>query len=317
MRNKKFKVSAIIPIFNEEECIPVIAERILVILRDYFDYEVLFIDDGSTDNSLNKIKEIRLSDPKVNYLSFSRNFGHQSALKAGYRYATGDCIISLDGDLQHPPELIPQFINKWLEDYDIVYSIRKDSDQTPFLKRLSSRLFYRLMNFASDIKFDEGEADFRLIDKMAATQLNKLRENSIFYRGIIKWLGFRQISLEYTPDERRGGTTKYSRKKMIALALSGITSFSVKPLRISTFIGTTIAFLSIFYGFYALYVKLFTNNTIEGWTSVFFMVAFIGGIQLIMIGILGEYLGKLFIESKDRPNFIIRESSLMILSDKS
>jgi polyisoprenyl-phosphate glycosyltransferase len=311
MRKDKFKVSVIIPIMNEEECIPILVDRIIVALRDYFDYELLFIDDGSTDDSLNKIKEIRLSNPKVHFLSFSRNFGHQNALKAGYRYATGDCILSLDGDMQHPPELIPQFINKWLDGYDIVYSIRKDTGKTPFLKRLSSRFFYKLMNLVSDIKFDEGEADFRLIDKRAAAELNKLRENSIFYRGIIKWLGFNQISIVYTPVERKFGSTKYSRKKMVALALSGITSFSVKPLRISTFIGTTIAFLSIFYGFYALYVRLFTNNTIEGWTSVFFMVAFIGGIQLIMIGILGEYLGKLFIESKDRPNFIIKESSLI------
>ena len=294
MRKDKFKVSVIIPVFNEEGCVPVIIERLTRILTVYSDYEIIFIDDGSTDSTLKRVKDIRNNNPKVHYLSFSRNFGHQNALRAGTRYASGDCTISLDGDLQHPPELIPVLINKWLDGYDIVYTIRKDPEKLSFFKKVTSRVFYKIMNVISDIKFEHGEADFRLIDKIAAKELNKLSENSIFFRGIVKWLGFSQTSIEYTPDKRISGSTKYSAKKMVALALSGITSFSVKPLRVSTFIGTSIAFLSLLYGFYALYIKMFTHNTIEGWTSVFFMVTFIGGIQLIMIGILGEYIGNLF-----------------------
>ena len=255
------------------------------------------------------VKKMRNKNNKINYISFSRNFGHQNALRAGLKYSTGDCIISLDGDLQHPPELIPELISKWKEGYDIVYTIRSDSGKVPFIKKIVSRLFYKLMNVVTDINFEQGEADFRLLDRYAVTELNNLNENAIFLRGMIKWLGFRQIGIKYSPDQRIWGKTKYSRKKMFGLALSGLTGFSTKPLRVSTVLGVSVAFLSLVYGIYALYIKLFTEKSIEGWTSVFFMVTFIGGIQLIMIGILGEYIGKIFIESKKRPHFVIKENS--------
>ena len=215
----------------------------------------------------------------------------------------------MDGDLQHPPELIPDLINKWNEGYDIVYTIRKDAKNIPFFKKIGSTLFYKLMNAISDINFENGEADFRLLDKNAADELNNLNENAIFFRGMIKWLGFDQAGIEYVPDDRTWGKTKYSQKKMFALAISGITSFSIKPLRISTIIGVSIAVFSLLYGIYALYIKFFTNNSIEGWTSVFFMVTFIGGIQLIILGIIGEYIGNIFLESKKRPHYIIKEDS--------
>lgn len=310
MRKTQFKVSVIIPVFNEEGCLPIVAERVLKVLSSYFDYDLLFIDDGSKDNSLSILKNLHSGNPKINFLSFSRNFGHQNALRAGIKHATGDCIVSLDGDLQHPPELIPQLIDKWNEGYDIVYTIRKDDEKISLYKKTTAKLFYKMMNAISDINFEQGEADFRLLDKVAATELNKLNENAIFFRGIIKWLGFKQVGIEYKPDVRIWGKTKYSRKKMFALAISGITGFSTKPLRISTLIGLSIAILSLLYGIYALYVKFFTDNSIEGWASVFFMVTFIGGVQLVMIGILGEYIGNIFIESKKRPNYIIRENSL-------
>jgi dolichol-phosphate mannosyltransferase len=283
---------------------------VISVLGQYSDYELLFVDDGSRDNTLTILKRMHSQNNKINFLSFSRNFGHQNALRAGIQYADGDCIISIDGDLQQPPELIPDLITKWNEGYDIVYTIRKDGEKTPFMKKITSLLFYKLMNLISDINFENGEADFRLLDKHAATQLNSLNENAMFLRGMVKWLGFEQTGIEYIPEKRNAGKTKYSRKKMFALAISGITSFSIKPLRISTIIGVSIALLSILYGIYALYIKLFTHNTIEGWTSVFFMVTFIGGIQLIIMGIIGEYIGNIFIESKKRPHYIIREDSL-------
>jgi dolichol-phosphate mannosyltransferase len=216
----------------------------------------------------------------------------------------------MDSDLQHPPEMIPKLIEKWQEGFDIVYTIRKDDPGTSLYKKFTARIFYKLMNAVSDINFEQGEADFRLIDKMAAEELNKLSENAIFFRGIVKWLGYKQIGIEYIPDKRIWGKTKYSRKKMFALAVSGITGFSIKPLRISTLFGTLIAFLSLLYGLYALYIKFFTDQSVEGWTSVFFMVTFIGGIQLIILGIIGEYIGNIFLESKKRPHYIIRENSL-------
>jgi polyisoprenyl-phosphate glycosyltransferase len=310
MRKSDFKVSVIVPVYNEEGCVSSVAERVVKILSQYSDYELLFVDDGSQDGTLKILKKIHSDNYKVNFLSFSKNFGHQNALRAGTKFASGDCIVSLDGDLQHPPELIPDLINKWMEGYDIVYTIRKDIRKISIFKKITASLFYKIMNAISDINFESGEADFRLIDKVAATELNKLSENAIFFRGMIKWLGFNQIGVEYIPDSRIWGMTKYSRKKMFSLAISGITSFSIKPLRISTFIGISIALLSLLYGVYALYIKIFTDNSIEGWTSVFFMVTLIGGIQLIMIGILGEYIGNIFIESKKRPHFIIKENSM-------
>jgi polyisoprenyl-phosphate glycosyltransferase len=310
MRKNDFKVSVIVPVFNEEGCVLTLAERVVMVLKNYFDYEILFVDDGSRDGTLEILRKLHSDNKKINFLSFSRNFGHQNALRAGTFYADGDCIISIDGDLQQPPELIPDLITKWIEGYDIVYTIRKDSNKTPFLKKASSVIFYKVMNVISDINFENGEADFRLLDRNAAEELNTLNENAIFFRGMVKWLGFDQVGIEYSPDERSWGKTKYSRKKMFALAISGITSFSIKPLRISTIIGVSIAFLSLLYGIYALYIKLFTQNSIEGWTSVFFMVTFIGGIQLIILGIIGEYIGNIFLESKKRPHYIIKEDSL-------
>ena len=310
MRKSDFKVSVIVPVFNEEGCLLTLVSRVVMVIEKYSDYEILFIDDGSRDNTLTVLRKLHAGNKKINFLSFSRNFGHQNALRAGTLYASGDCIVSLDGDLQHPPELIPDLITKWKEGFDIVYTIRKDEKKIPVLKRVMSVLFYKLMNAISDMNFEHGEADFRLLDKNAAAELNNLNENAIFFRGMVKWLGFEQIGIEYTPDERTWGKTKYSRKKMFALAISGITSFSIKPLRISTIIGISIAFLSILYGIYALYIKFFTDNSIEGWTSVFFMVTFIGGIQLIILGIIGEYIGNIFLESKKRPHYIIEEDSL-------
>jgi dolichol-phosphate mannosyltransferase len=287
MRKNDFKVSVIVPVFNEEGCLLTFAERAIKVLDHFHDYEILFVDDGSKDGTLTILRKLHSENNKINFLSFSRNFGHQNALRAGIHHANGDCIISMDGDLQHPPELIPDLINKWNEGYDIVYTIRKDAKNIPFFKKIGSTLFYKLMNAISDINFENGEADFRLLDKNAADELNNLNENAIFFRGMIKWLGFDQAGIEYVPDDRTWGKTKYSQKKMFALAISGITSFSIKPLRISTIIGVSIAVFSLLYGIYALYIKFFTNNSIEGWTSVFFMVTFIGGIQLIILGIIG------------------------------
>jgi len=312
MTYKEFKVSIIIPVYNEEGCLQLLVKKVIEMLQIYCSYEVILIDDGSTDRTLQILKELNEENSTIQYLSFSRNFGHQNALRAGLDHTTGDCIISMDADFQHPPELIPEMINKWTEGYDIVYTIRKDNLKLSLFKRFTAKLFYRVLSILSDIKVEPGAADFRLIDKSVSKALNKFKENEIFYRGMFKWLGFKQIGVEYMPNNRVWGETKYTFKRMVSFAVSGITSFSVRPLKISLLIGTIIAFLSIVYGFYALYVKVFTDQSVVGWTSVFFMVSFVGGVQLMMIGVLGEYIGKLFIESKKRPPYIIRESSIKI-----
>lgn len=309
---KEFKVSVIVPIYNEEGNISPLLDRLVPVLQQYHDYEILFVDDGSRDHTLETIKSSKESNSHIHYISFARNFGHQNALKAGLDHVTGDCVITMDGDLQHPPELIPQFIEKWLEGYDVVYTIRREDTRLSFLKRLTSRFFYRLMNRLSGIHIPEGAADFRLLDRKVADVLKDIREYHLFYRGLTPWLGFHQIGITYLPEERFSGQTKYSIRKMIAFALTGITSFSLKPLRISVLFGVFFALLAFIYGGYALYMKFFTDSTVPGWASVLISVLFIGGIQLIVLGIIGEYIGKLFMESKHRPHYIIKEKNVAI-----
>jgi dolichol-phosphate mannosyltransferase len=295
---------------NEEGNIDSIIENLIPILQNYDDYEILFVDDGSTDDSLFVIKKWHTNNFRIKYVSFSKNFGHQNALKAGLDNAKGDCVISMDGDMQHPPELIPLMIDKWTNGkYDIVYTIRQDDPKLGFLKRMSSRMFYKIMNSFSDVGIEAGSADFRLLDKSVVGVIQKLPENQIFFRGLIKWLGFKQISIEYMPQSRVWGTSKYSIKKMYNFAIAGITSFSIKPLQMSAYLGFIFSSVSFAYAFYAIGIKIFTNRAISGWASLLAMVTFIGGIQLMALGVIGTYLGKLFIESKRRPPYIIKEKN--------
>lgn len=307
-----FKVSIIIPIFNEEGNVAIIAKTLVNILSNYPDYEIIFINDGSKDQTLSKVKMVNKENSKIGFLSFSRNFGHQAALRAGLDYATGDCVISMDGDMQHPPELIPQLIDKWKEGYDIVYTRRKDDASISFFKKKTSQGFYKLINLLSDIEIDPGAADFRLVDKKVIAALRQIKEGNLFMRGMISWIGFEQFSIDYVPHERHWGKSKYTFKKMFNLALSGITSFSIRPLHISTILGAIIAAVSFIYGLYSIYEKLFTPSWVLGWASLITAILFMGGIQLLMIGVLGEYLGKIFIESKMRPHYIIKEQSASV-----
>src|SRR6056297_2458768 len=301
-----FKVSVIIPSFNEESNIKPLFDAISKNTKEY-NVELIFIDDGSSDKTLENIKNLASQSIDIRYISFTRNFGHQNALKAGYDFATGDCIISMDGDMQHPPELIPEMIRLWQQGYKIVSTKRKHTKSLSFFKRFTSRLYYKILNFFSEIKIENGSSDFRLLDKKVVQELKKFNENYLFFRGLIPWLGFSQIQLEYIESQRFSGKTKYSFSKMLHFASDGITSFSVKPLKISIYLGFIIAFIAFLYILYAIYISIFTNNAITGWTSTIISILFIGGIQLIMIGILGNYLGKLFMENKKRPNYIIKE----------
>lgn len=304
------KLSIVVPIMNEEGNIKNLISRLEIALEKYSDYEIIFVDDGSSDGTLNVIKKEAVKNNKIKFLSFSRNFGHQNALRAGLDFAGGDCVISMDGDLQHPPELIPELVKKWQEGFEIVYTLRKDDPSISVFKRKTASVFYGIMNRFSEIKIDHGAADFRLLDRKVVEVIKTIREDNLFMRGMISWLGFKQIGIEYMPEKRNWGKTKYTFKKMFKFALSGITSFSTKPLHISTIFGYVIAGFAFLYGVYAILIKIFTNQAISGWASVLVGVLFIGGVQMIMIGILGEYLGKLFMETKKRPNYIIREKNL-------
>lgn len=306
---KKKKISIIIPTCNEEDNVELLATKLFKILEKFDDFEIIFIDDGSTDRSLEVIKKLRKKNNKIRFLSFSRNFGHQYALRAGLDYATGDCVISLDADMQQPPELIIKMIEKWIEGYDVVYTARKDDPKLGIFKKLTSDAFYKVFNIFADTNIPKGAADFRLLDKAVVDVMRDMKESDLFVRGAIPWLGFKQISLEYDQNERRFGETKYTLKKMMGLAMSGITGFSIKPLRFATILGFVFAIIAFIYGAYAVYIRLFTQYSISGWASVLSAILFMGGVQLLMIGILGEYIGKIFIESKKRPNYIIKDKS--------
>ncbi|KAF0196929.1 MAG: family 2 glycosyl transferase [Bacteroidetes bacterium] len=301
-----FSVSVVIPCFNEKDNIEILYRHLSMILEIYPELELIFVDDGSTDATLETIRSVAEKDPGVRYISLSRNFGHQYALKAGLDHAGGDCVISMDADMQHPPELIPVMIEKWREGYEVVNTIRGDQKSLSVSKKFSSGLFYFIINRLSSVEIKPGIADFRLLDRKVVDALKQFSENHIFLRGLIPWMGFRQTSVHFEPAERHKGTTKYTFTRMLRLALDGITSFSSRPLYLSIALGSIIAGIAFLYGIYAVYVHLFTDDALPGWTSITASVLFIGGIQLIMLGIIGIYLGKLFIENKKRPNYIIR-----------
>ncbi len=302
-------VSIIIPVFNEEGNIRLIISKIAeAIAPTGYAFEIIFIDDGSTDNTLPDIKVAALHTNNLFFISFSRNFGHQNALKAGMDMSRGDCVISMDGDLQHPPSMIPQMIKKWEEGADIVYSIRNEDKELSLLKRKSSSFFYRLLNRLSDIELESGTADFRLVDKRVAQLMRNFTEADLFWRGLVKWLGFQQVGIPYHAAERQAGQSKYTVKKMLQFALKGITSFSTKPLTVAIYLGFSFSLLSLLYIPYVLLSQYF-GLAVSGWASIIVTIVFFGGLQLMILGIIGTYLGKLFMQSKNRPHYIVKEKN--------
>ncbi len=304
------KISIIIPVCNEEGNISIVTSAIQQVMEELaYDYSILFIDDGSIDGTLEKIKKLSGENRHVMYAALSRNFGHQNALKAGLDLTEGACSIMMDGDMQHPTDLLPEMIRQWEAGYDIVYTIRRDHQEMPLMKRKTSNLFYNLINNLSDIDLEPGTADFRLMDKKAVDAFRSFGETDLFMRGLVKWMGFKQIGIEYDPALRTHGKSKYTLKKMIRFALQGITSFSIRPLYIATYLGFLFALLSLLYIPYIVYSYYF-GHVISGWSSVIATIAFFGGLQLMILGIIGMYLGKLFMQSKQRPHYIVKESNL-------
>lgn len=306
----QYTVSVVIPCHNEEGNIQQLYTELKAVLSETGPYELLFVDDGSEDGTVNQILEIRKQDINVKLIELSRNFGHQAALKAGLDNTIGKCVISMDADLQHPPALIPQLIEKWKQGYEVVYTQRLPDKELSFLKRKTSDLFYQLAQKLSSVPLHQGTADFRLLDRKVVDVLADMEERYLFYRGLVSWVGFKQTAVEYKAAERFAGTTNYTYRKMLSLALSGITSFSVRPLQLSMLLGFIIASLAGIYGIYVVYAFAFTDQALPGWTSTTASVLFIGGIQLIMLGVLGEYVGKGFMEGKRRPPYVIRKKEL-------
>lgn len=307
-RKKAQVVSIAIPVYNEAENIAVLYDHLKLVLEKLpFTFEIIFVDDGSSDGTYVAIQKLQAQDRRVKAISFSRNFGHQAALTAGLQYATGDAVITMDGDLQHPPSLIPEMIDRWQEGFEIVSTIRNETAGVSRLKLATAKWFYRLINWIGNISLPPNSSDFRLLARPVVDELNRLGERALFLRGLVQWIGFRQTSIQYDAFERFAGKTKYTWRAMIRLAADGITSFSNFPLILSMYLGSVVSTLSFLYALFVIYQKLFTNDLIQGWATLLAAILFLGGIQLITIGIVGIYLGKLFTEVKKRPRFVIRQ----------
>ena len=302
------KISFVVPVFNEEENIREFYRRLTQVMAPLsYDYEILFIDDGSKDRTASLIRELAEKDPHVQGYVFARNFGHQLALTCGLDQSTGDAVISMDGDLQHPPEMVPDLLKKWEEGYEIVQTVRKSTEDATWFKSITSRLYYKLINSMSEVRITPGGSDFRLMDRQAVDALNRFRERARFIRGMVNNLGFRYTTLEFVAPPRFAGHSKFSLRKMLRFALDGITAFSRVPLRLALYVGCIAGLGSILLIGHVIYVKYIVQDAVPGWTTLAAAEFFLGGVELIGIGIVGEYVGRIFDEVKQRPLYIIRE----------
>lgn len=302
------KISFVVPVFNEEENIHEFHRRLTQVMAPLpYDYEILFIDDGSRDRTSLLIRELAEKDPHVQGYVFARNFGHQLALTCGLDQSTGDAVISMDGDLQHPPEMVPDLLKKWKEGYEIVQTVRKSTEDATWFKSITSRLYYKLINSMSEVRITPGGSDFRLMDRKAVDALNRFRERARFIRGMVNNLGFRYTTLEFVAPPRFAGHSKFSLRKMLRFALDGITAFSRVPLRLALYVGCIAGLGSILLIGHVIYVKYIVQDAVPGWTTLAAAEFFLGGVELIGIGIVGEYVGRIFDEVKQRPLYIIRE----------
>lgn len=308
--SSNFLLSVVIPIFNEAEVLGECLSRLRKVMDDLgCRWELVFVNDGSTDSSLAWLRATKEQHPEwqITIVDLSRNFGHQVAITAGLDYVKGDAIITIDADLQDPPEVIPEMVAKWQEGFDVVHARRVNRVGETLFKLWTASLFYRLVRQLSDIDLPVDVGDYRLLSTKAAKALGTIREHHRYIRGLVVWLGFKQAFVDYVRQERFAGGTKYPLIKMCRLSIDAITAFSVVPLRIASLVGIASALLSLVYLFYVLYIKFILNTAVPGWTSVVFAVLGIGGIQLICLGIIGEYLGVMYSEAKHRPLYLINE----------
>ncbi len=302
-------LSVIVPCFNEEEVIGETIRRLQAFCAGVWDLEVelIFVDDGSRDRTRDLLREFAHVDPRIKLLGFARNFGHQIAVSAGIDAASGDAVVLIDADLQDPPEVVHEMVAKWREGYDVVYGTRTERPGESAFKLATARGFYRLLNRLSDVPIPLDTGDFRLMSRRVVDTLKSMPERDRFVRGMVSWVGFRQTALPYRRAERFAGTSKYPLRKMLRFATDGILSFSIKPLQMSITLGVTAAFLSMLGIAYALFLRVFTDIWVEGWTALMIAVLFIGGVQLICVGILGEYVGRIYNEVKRRPLYVVQE----------
>jgi dolichol-phosphate mannosyltransferase len=308
-QTKKQILTIVIPCYNEEEVIGETVKRLKVVCSELvkLDVELIFVDDGSQDKTREILKNFAAEDDRIRIIGFARNFGHQIAVTAGIDAANGDAVVLIDADLQDPPELIHEMVSKWRQGFDVIYGTRTDRQGESSFKLATARGFYRILNNLSDVSIPLDTGDFRLMSQPVVDTLRAMPERDRFVRGMVSWVGFKQTALPYKRAERFAGTTKYPLKKMLSFATDGILSFSTKPLQVSAGLGMVSATIALVGIFYALYLRVFTDIWVEGWTALMIAVLFLGGILLISVGILGEYVGRIYNEIKNRPLYVVQE----------
>ncbi len=306
MKNKDIKLSVVVPMYFEEDVAQECHARLSAAVDEY-DYELIYVNDGSTDKTLPILKDIADENKKVKVLSFSRNFGHQAAVTAGVKHASGDCIVIIDADLQDPPELIPDMVELWKQGYEVVYAKRKKRKGESFFKRVTAKAFYRILGSLTDTDIPTDTGDFRLIDKKVAQSFNAMGEHNRFIRGMVAWLGYKQTPIEYVRDERYAGETKYPLRKMLKLAFDGIMSFSVKPIKMVTNLGAVTLLFSLGVIIYVLVSKFTGNAVSSGWASTMIVITMLSGVQLLSLGVVGGYISRIYEESRGRPIYLVSE----------
>lgn len=306
------KITLLIPCFNEEESLPIIYYKISEIADKLLNYEwqFLFINDGSTDNTLSIIKKLRNSDKRVSFIDLSRNFGKEAAMLAGFDYASGDAVIILDADLQHPPSLIPEMIEAWEDGFDDVYAKRRVRGEESWLRKNFSLLFYKVLQGSTKIDVLPNVGDFRLLDSKCINTLCQLRENNRYTKGMFSWIGFKKKEVLFDQGDRAAGKSSWKFSNLFNLAIDGITSFTTSPLRLSAYFGFIISFLAFAYMIFVLIKTIVYGEEVKGFPTLIIIILFLGGIQLISLGIIGEYIGRIFNETKNRPIYVIRESAI-------
>lgn len=303
------KVTIIIPAYNEEASLPFLYERIEKLINsiDNYEFEILFVNDGSKDKTIELIKEYRKKDSRISYVDFARNFGKETAMIAGLDYATGDCVIFMDADLQDPPELIPEMLKYWEKGYDDVYAQRRSRKGETWLKKFTSKMYYRVLQSLTNVEIQKDTGDFRLLDKRCVNALRKMRESQRCSKSMFSWIGYKKKAIVYDRDPRIAGKTKWNYGKLINLAIDGITSFTTSPLRISTYIAIP-TFVALFVYFIYVIAKCCVEHVaIQAFQAIILLVLFFSGVQILLFGIVGEYLGRIFNETKNRPLYLVNE----------
>ena len=302
------KISILIPCYNEEKSLPLLYPELVKLMdaNQNYEWELMFINDGSRDNTLQELIKLRQQDKRVNYVDLSRNFGKETAMLAGFDYVTGDCMVIIDADLQHPPTLIPDMIKLWEQGYDDVYAKRKTRGKESWLRKRLSLQFYKILQSSSRFDVLQNVGDFRLLDRSCINALKKMRESERYTKGMYCWIGFKKKEIEFVQGDRVAGESSWNYRGLFSLAIDGITSFTNAPLRISTIVGFVVSMFAFLYMIYVFFKALIYGDPVQGYPTLVILILFLGGIQLLSLGIIGEYIGRIYNETKNRPDYIVR-----------